>query len=220
VALTHTHGDHIDFYTLKKLTEHKVPVVAPGSILQVLRRGFRNAIGPSGGSLQPFPKSRELEVGSFRLSAFEVPHDSPGGCFGYRIAALTDGGEKRLAIATDLGYADDGLPMEFAGSDLVVIESNHDPDMLENSSRPDWLKKRIRELGHLSNPQSAALVGEILARSPTSPAAVLLAHLSQECNTEPLAADTMRTALQEFGFGDVRVEVSHAEQPSVVATVR
>lgn len=220
VALTHTHGDHIDFYTLKKLTEHSVPVVAPGSILQNLRRTYRGAIGSTGGCLQPLPKSRELEVGLFRFSAFEVPHDSPGGCFGYRITTLSEGREKHLSIATDLGYADDGLPLEFAGSDLVVIESNHDPDMLENSSRPDWLKKRIREVGHLSNPQSAALVGEILARSRTSPATVLLAHLSQECNTEPLAADTMRNALQDFGFGDVRVEVSHAAHPSVIATVR
>jgi phosphoribosyl 1,2-cyclic phosphodiesterase len=214
VVLTHTHGDHIDFHSLKKLTEHKVPVIAPTSVLQVVRRNFRSAVGPAGGSLRTFPKSRELEVGSFHFRAFEVPHDSPGGCFGYRITALAESGPRTLAIATDLGYADGGLPMEFAGCDLLVIESNHDPDMLENSSRPSWLKNRIREIGHLSNPQSATLVGEILARSQRSPKSVLLAHLSQECNTEPIASRTMEAALRDYGFGHIPIDVSHPDRAS------
>lgn len=214
VLLTHTHGDHLDFYTLKKLTELNVPLLAPGSILQHVRRNFRSAIGPGGGSLQPMSKSREAELGAFHFAAFEVPHDAPGGCFGYRIAAETDDGIRTLAIATDLGFADDGLAMEFAGSDLLVIESNHDPDMLENSGRPLWLKNRIREIGHLSNPQSTDLVAEILVRSQARPASVLLAHLSQECNTEPLAALTMRKGLEESGFGGVAIEVSHPDRPS------
>jgi hypothetical protein len=76
------------------------------------------------------------------------------------------------------------------------------------------LKNRIREIGHLSNPQSTDLVTEILVRSQAMPASVLLAHLSQECNTEPLATQTMRKGLEDSGFGSVAVEVSHPDRPS------
>jgi phosphoribosyl 1,2-cyclic phosphodiesterase len=135
------------------------------------------------------------------------------------VAVATADGKKQVAIATDLAYADDGLPLEFAGSDIVVLESNHDPDMLENSGRPEWLKKRIRDTGHLSNDQSADLMGRILSLSAVHPHAVLLAHLSQECNTEPIAHTVMTTALQGFGFDRVGVAISHASAPSVRLTL-
>jgi len=215
VLLTHIHNDHIDFLTLRRLAEQKIPVIAPAAVLQAFRRQYRGPMLSSGGILEPLPKTGVRELDAFQFTAFEVPHDAQGGCYGYRIAAATPDGVRQVSIATDLGFADDGLPLEFVGSDIVVLESNHDSDMLENSSRPEWLKKRIREVGHLSNDQSANLMGRILTLSRTHPRAVLLAHLSQECNTESIARDVMTNALQGFGFEHVDVAVSHAAAPSV-----
>jgi phosphoribosyl 1,2-cyclic phosphodiesterase len=215
VLVTHTHGDHVNLPTLRWLKDLEIPLVAPEGVIRGIKRLSRNLSA----GLLPLPGSRQLKRDDFHIAAFEVPHDSPGGCFGYRISVSGETGMCQLAIATDLGFADNGLPLEFAGSDLLVIESNHDPEMLENSLRPDWLKKRIREVGHLSNPQSAALVGEILSCSQKIPSAILLAHLSQECNTEPLAASTMMSTLRELGFDGVRTEVSHATHPSALLSV-
>jgi phosphoribosyl 1,2-cyclic phosphodiesterase len=214
VLLTHIHNDHVDFFTLKRLAEYRVPVIAPAGVLQAFRKQFRGPLMMSGGVFEPLPKTGGREIDAFQFTAFEVPHDAPGGCYGYRVAVATPDGKKQVAIATDLAYADDGLPLEFAGSDIVVLESNHDPDMLENSGRPEWLKKRIRDTGHLSNDQSANLMGRILSLSAVHPHAILLAHLSQECNTEPIAHTVMTTALQGFGFDQVGVAVSHAAAPS------
>jgi phosphoribosyl 1,2-cyclic phosphodiesterase len=215
VLLTHIHFDHIDFFTLRRLAKHGVPLIAPEAVLQALRRQYRGPLALAGGILEPLPKSRVRELDALRFSAFAVPHDAPGGCYGYRIEFATPAGRMQVAVATDLGYADNGLPLEFAGSDIVVLESNHDPDMLENSGRPEWLKKRIRDVGHLSNSQSAELMGRILSLSALHPRAVVLAHLSQECNTEPIAHSSMASALEGFGFGHVGVEVSHAAAPSL-----
>jgi phosphoribosyl 1,2-cyclic phosphodiesterase len=215
VLLTHIHNDHVDFFTLKRLAEHRVPVIAPAGVLQAFRKQYRGPMMASGGVLEPLPKTRMRELDAFQFTAFEVPHDALGGCYGYRVVVATADGMKQVAIATDLGYADGGLPLEFAGSDIVVLESNHDPDMLENSGRPEWLKNRIRDVGHLSNDQSGDLMGRILSLSAAPPIAIMLAHLSQECNTEPIAHKAMTGALQGFGFDQVRVAVSHAAVPSV-----
>jgi phosphoribosyl 1,2-cyclic phosphodiesterase len=219
VLVTHTHGDHVDPFTMKKMANEHIPVIAPSSVIHSLKKRLGGSRAAVGGIFEPLPKSGGREAGPFQIAAFEVPHDAPGGCFGYRVRVRGEGGERQIAIATDLGFADNGLPMEFAGSDLLVVESNHDPDMLENSGRPEWLKQRIRDLGHLSNPQAVDLVGRILALSGTPPAALLLAHLSQECNTEPVALRTMKNGLAGHGHSALRVEVSHPLSPSAVASV-
>jgi phosphoribosyl 1,2-cyclic phosphodiesterase len=218
VLVTHTHGDHIDPFTMKMLAGNHIPVIAPTSVIHSLKKRFGGARVAVGGIFEPLPKSGGRETGPFHITAFEVPHDAPGGCYGYRIRVKGEE-DRQVTIATDLGFADGGLPMEFAGSDLLIIESNHDPDMLENSARPDWLKQRIRDVGHLSNPQAVDLVGRILALSGKAPDTLLLAHLSQECNTEPVALKTMQIGLAGHGHASLRVEVSHPFQPSAVASV-
>jgi phosphoribosyl 1,2-cyclic phosphodiesterase len=152
-------------------------------------------------------------IGSFGVEAFEVPHDSPGGCFGY---VLTDGGS-RVTFATDVGFPQERLVEHFAGSGTIVIESNHDPDMLERSGRPEWLKRRIRERGHLSNDQCAELLTAVLRRTTVLPAAVILAHISQECNTNPLAMRTATDALARESAGGVTVVETFKDRPSAVA---
>ena len=121
---------------------------------------------------------RAAAIDGFDVEAFAVPHDSSGGCFGYLVHHETLIGRSTVALATDLGYPPEGLARRFADAHAVVIESNHDLQMLESSRRPDWLKQRIREIGHLSNEQSGLFVSEILGHAGTPPQAIVLAHLA------------------------------------------
>ena len=73
---------------------------------------------------------------------------------------VVDDGKHRLGILTDLGHVFDGLADVIASLDAVLLESNYDPDMLANGSRPEWLKERIAGPGgHISNFEAAELLG-------------------------------------------------------------
>jgi phosphoribosyl 1,2-cyclic phosphodiesterase len=90
--------------------------------------------------------------------------------------------------------------------------------MLENSPRPEWLKKRIREIGHLSNHQCAEFVGEIVQASTEPPRSVMLAHISQQCNTNELAQQATTEVLARTGAPSVRVHESFKDLPSAIVT--
>jgi phosphoribosyl 1,2-cyclic phosphodiesterase len=201
VVVTHTHSDHVRQNMLAALLAARVPVYCPEQIRpalmhyypmagELLRRGLCGSLTRGAGT-----------IGGMELKAFEVPHDSPGGCFGYSIMF----GGRKVTVATDIGYPVPAVVENFAGSDVMVIESNHDPGMLENSGRPEWLKRRIRERGHLSNDQCAGLLTAIMNRTGRRPVAVVLAHISQQCNTNPLAVSVTRAALDAEGLHDLPV---------------
>ncbi len=217
--ITHVHGDHVHPQALTHLLRNNVPLIAPKKIVRVLERMYlpmgtareRNLIreaAPTG-----------IEVHGFEVTAFPVPHDAPGGCSGYGIRTGSGDRRKRIAVATDLGYAEDGLVNCFVDTDAIVIESNHDPVMLETSGRPSWLKKRIRELGHLSNEQCAMFVASVIEQSRRPPHTVVLAHLSQECNTPELAVEAMRAQFRSRGIPEPRVVPAPSATASEVIRV-
>ena len=212
LLLTHVHGDHVHELTVRALTDAGVPIVCPSPIRRPLLHLYPSMRRAAERGLLRTFRTSEMSVGEFGLEAFEVPHDSPGGCFGYSVHA----GEAKVTLATDLGFSHDRLVAHARDSGVVVIESNHDPDMLENSGRPEWLKRRIRERGHLSNQQCAEFVTEVVRRSRTLPRAIILAHISQQCNTNPLAVATTSRALRQLG-AEVAVRESFMSGPSDTA---
>lgn len=218
--ITHTHADHVNEYTLNALVRLGVPIFCPESIRKPLTHRYRSAENAMRAKLlKPFG-SEGVDVGSFTVGAFRVPHDSPGGCFGFTFLKETSSGIKKIAVSTDLGYAEDGILEQFANADIIVLESNHDCDMLENSGRPAWLKRRIRDIGHLSNDQCADLLLRVLGGSSRHPESVVLAHISQECNTNPIAVHCTRTALDERGYNAIRIVPSFKMQPNLIVTVK
>lgn len=112
-----------------------------------------------------------------------LAHDRSG-TFGFRVVADA----ARLGYATDLGRVPDSLVEAMADVDLLAIESNYDPRMQRESSRPWSLKRRIMGgAGHLSNGEAAEAVQRIAEQSARPPRHVLLLHLSRQCNTPELA---------------------------------
>ena len=106
---------------------------------------------------------------------------------------VVDDGKHRLGILTDLGHVFDGLGDVIASLDAVLLESNYDPDMLANGSRPEWLKERIAGPGgHISNFEAAELLNTALSKRMKW---ACLGHLSQDNNTPTLALETHRKIL-------------------------
>jgi phosphoribosyl 1,2-cyclic phosphodiesterase len=219
VVVTHGHADHITPSAVRRFTELGIPVYTPSPVLSGLVRldnVFRKA--RDRGILRPFRDAGE-DIGSFEIRSFPVPHDAPGGCVGYDIASGTLFGRRRITMATDVGFVQDHLAGIFRDADAVIIESNHDPAMLEGSGRPEWLKKRIRDIGHLSNQQCASLVLDAARSSTHAPRAVVLAHISQQCNTNDLAVACTVRALEDGGFRGIPVLPTFPSEPNTVVTL-
>jgi phosphoribosyl 1,2-cyclic phosphodiesterase len=202
VLFTHDHTDHCKG---AEVFSRKYPV-----------RLFANE-GTAAGIEQGYPKlTREweifetassFEIGGLRIEAFTVPHDAAD-----PVGFVFDDGAARLFLATDLGQSTPLIRAKLAQCHAAVLESNHDYDMLMQSERPWPLKTRIAgRSGHLSNGDAAELTRSALAGPLHT---LLLAHLSDACNTPALALNTMRQALRAAGREDVRVEVTSQMQVS------
>lgn len=219
LLITHAHGDHVNDLTVRMLSANGIPVVVCHELTRVLKKSYPSiAETARRGLLREFDGAG-VEIGTMEVDAFPVPHDSPGGCFGFGVAHGSGSSRRRIALATDLGYPRDGLLANFAGAQAVVIESNHDTQMLENSTRPAWLKKRIREIGHLSNDQCARFVTDLAHAGGDPPRVVVLAHISQQCNTNELAERTTFEALDRAGIRSVRIVQSFKSVPSEIVRV-
>jgi phosphoribosyl 1,2-cyclic phosphodiesterase len=214
VLVTHTHRDHVQQSMFSYLVDAGVPVFCPGKVGSVLIHQSEIMEKAGADGLLRSIDGDTLEMGSFDIGLFQVPHDSPGGCFGYTVMKGSGTATEKITVATDMGYPTTGLADHFVDSDIIIIESNHDRQMLENSRRPVWLKRRISEIGHLSNDQCAAFVADVIHDSRRLPRAVVLAHISQTCNTNALAEKCTRDALHRLGHGEVRVVPTHRMKPT------
>jgi phosphoribosyl 1,2-cyclic phosphodiesterase len=214
VLLTHLHGDHVREATLGKAMREGVPLHCHQGIARHLSRRhspLSHVVNP--GLLRPFSRGM-FRIGPFRVSPFPVPHDAPGGCWGFSVFARTQKGLRKVSIATDIGQYDQGLVRRFADSDVVIIESNYDEGLLEETNRPLWLKQRIRR-AHFSNDQCAGFVAEVLARSRSQPQVVVQAHVSRESNNTARAAGHLGDRLGR-GHGIRLVETHHLRESELI----
>jgi len=191
--VTHTHTDHIKY--LSQIARYCKSVYCSPAVAQQIEQyaGYKTKITDC-----------DKTVGDITVSAFGVSHDVP--CQGYSFYH----GSGKISIATDLGKVDDDVLDALMGSDLVMLESNHDPKMLAcNKTYPAYLKKRIlSDRGHLCNDACAEAALRLALEGTRQ---FLLAHLSQENNTPQLAYNTVVGNLEANGIvegADVSVEVA------------
>ncbi len=181
IFITHEHGDHIGC-ALTLALRYRIPVW--------MSRGTFTAIGAPDfdGMVRFAHDGQKIDLGALQLTPFAVPHDAREPLH----LSCTDGAVK-LAVLTDLGHATDHVLQHLARCDAIVLECNHDSEMLERSAYPYFLKRRVGgELGHLSNAAAASIVGAI--RHPKLKHLVA-AHLSRQNNLPALARKSMATAL-------------------------
>lgn len=186
IFITHEHGDHV------------------GCALQVAAR-HRIALWMSVGTwqhLEPRAQTADLDLdlhfaadgdvlalGAVELRPFTVPHDARE-----PLQLHCSDGDRRLGLLTDLGHASPHALRELAGCHSLLLESNHDPELLAQSSYPEFLKRRIAgSLGHLSNSQAAAALQQLQHPQLKQ---VVAAHLSERTNRPELARQALAEALQ------------------------
>jgi len=225
LLVTHTHGDHVGDPALKFCWRHQVPLVAAAENLAVLRRRFRAVMGrlDRAGLLREMAP-RGLHIDGLDIRPFAVPHDAEGVNLGYHMT-LTDGnGDSplHLVMATDLGQVPPEILRHLATANVLVLESNHDPEMLATSGRPAYLIDRIAgSHGHLANGEAARAVEAILEHAPPGQLQrVVLAHLSQECNERRIALRETRRVLKQVDFPAPKLQAAHQDQPLVVLSGR
>lgn len=175
VLLTHEHTDHIKgLATFVK--KYDLPVYATfgtaAAILQKLPQAEKN--------LRTFAGGEQFDIDRLHVQSMPTPHDAAD-----PVAYRIDGGGYQLGYVTDVGFLPDDIQDTISGCDTVVLESNHDVDMLRTGPYPMYLKQRIRgKYGHLSN-EDCAQGAAALAQTGTK--RLVLAHLSDK-NNNPLVA--------------------------------
>ncbi|EPP36858.1 metal dependent hydrolase of the beta-lactamase superfamily I, partial [Chlamydia psittaci 84-8471/1] len=142
-----------------------------------------------------------------KIQTFNVPHDAVdpvGFIFHYR--------DEKLGFCTDLGWGTSWIIHELYDCDYLLIEANHDPELVRQSSRPDIYKKRVlSKLGHLSNHECAELLQKVLTPKIKK---IYLAHLSSESNTPELALSTVSSAIENItSIAPVVVESHEVTDP-------
>jgi phosphoribosyl 1,2-cyclic phosphodiesterase len=214
VLVTHTHRDHLSGAAVGWCLRHRIPVYStPDNLADFQERlaGFGGLV--RAGLAAPID-GRTFAVGDVRAEAFDLPHDSPGRCLGFRFTFGPARARRAAAVATDLGHMPaDALP-HFLDCEALVLESNHDPEMLRASGRPWELIERIAgPEGHLSNGSAAEALAEIVGRSrPGRLRTVVLAHLSRDCNTPRLAL-AAQAHLARRASDPIRVAAAGQFQP-------
>lgn len=217
--ITHLHGDHVHLPVLAALRAHRVRVFGSiGISARLMEKSGLPGEG-SGDGMMWFSPGDMIDVGDLRVTGFDVPHDSPGGCCGYSITYRAHPGPRKIVLATDIGYPTRGAAAMFAGATVMIIESNHDVRMLDRSGRPPALIQRIKTVGHLSNDQCADLVMSALDQSEPPPHELILAHLSKECNTPDLAVRSATSCLRRSGLTGVQVQAALPDCPGAVITL-
>ncbi len=176
VFVTHDHGDHSSHaYPLARAL--RAPVYAHAGVPFVSRKRVE---------VRTYKPGKTVALGPFEIEALVIPHDAP------HVALRISAGGRRFGIATDLGHATRDLRALLAGCDLVMLEANHCPQLLESGPYPLRLKRRVAgPLGHLTNEQAADFAATL---EDTRVSRLVLAHLSRTNNSpeRALAAVTKR----------------------------
>lgn len=201
VLITHEHSDHIAGAGVLARKYH-LPLYATKATWEAMEGKIGKIPAETRREIEA---GRDFYLGSVGIVPFSIPHDAADPV-GFRLY----GGNVSVSTATDLGCFSDNVYDHIAGSTLVLLESNHDPDMLKANPRySSALKKRILgSLGHLSNEACAAALLRLIEAGTSD---VILGHLSGENNTPTLARKVSAEALEREGIRDgedVRVQVA------------
>jgi len=194
IFITHEHSDHTKALPVIA-GQLSVPVycqreVAKTLYLDLLNKEKKREATNLAKCIRTVQTGMEYEIGDVLISPFATPHDSVESQ-GFVI------GDRELGIATDLGHVSWEAENYLLGCRSVILESNHDPDMLWNGSYPGYLKERVAsDHGHLSNPDCASFAQKLFSAGCRN---LTLFHLSEENNTPEIAFHTNQEALAQVG---------------------
>lgn len=200
ILLTHEHSDHSSALKVL-LAKQDLPVYCNPLTARCL-----SDAGLQHRNWKLFQNASDFQVGEFSVRAFSVPHDAVDPV-GFRISS----GAASLGVLTDLGHATRLVFDMLRGINALLIETNHDEQLLQQDTRRPWsVKYRISSKhGHLSNTAAAAVVAALDAPDLRH---VIMGHLSRDCNSPQLAEQALRQGLA--GRNDIRFFCAGQAAPS------
>jgi len=190
ILVTHEHGDHISGVE-RIARKYSLPIWAS--------HGTASCLKNDGAEINSFNSHAHFEVGAFQITPIAVPHDAKE-----PTQFIFSDGNRRLGLLTDTGSITPFITESLNGCDALLLESNHDEQLLQQSVYPQSLKQRVAgRLGHLSNRQAAGCLAAIDCSGLQH---VVAAHLSDQNNDRDLVASALSTALNcehdWIGFAD------------------
>lgn len=186
VLVTHDHSDHTS--QLKHFTGTSVYCPTPNAYRSTHVEAYQR-----------------FTVGDASIFPIKTSHDAE-----HSVGYVIDGDGSKLVYVTDTGYIRESDLSYLVDADYYILESNHDPEMLMQTQRPYYIKQRIlSDEGHLSNDEAGTILARVV--SPRTKE-VVLAHLSDQANTESLALETVRSYLSK-----VQLALKVAKARAIVA---
>jgi phosphoribosyl 1,2-cyclic phosphodiesterase len=194
VIVTHSHSDHAT-HASTYATRFGCPVHASEPTMKALR--LRESAART-----TLPVGRASRIGDLTIHAREIPHDAP------QVALRFEAQSGSVGLVTDLGRVPKGLASFLDGCGVLLLESNHDSDMLAEGPYPAHLKRRVGgSRGHLSNEQAS----DLLAALPNAPSDLVLMHLSETNNSPKLARCSAEAVL---GHGPTKLHIAKQRHPT------
>src|SRR6056297_130052 len=167
-------------------------------------------------NIKTFETSKELAFKDLNFNSFNIHHDAVD-----PVGFTVSNSKKKICLLTDTGVVDENIKENLNDFDLLLLETNHDVEMLKVGSYPFNLKKRIlSKFGHLSNETAGYFLASLLKDRQEI---VLLGHLSAENNFPELAEKTVNNILEEKGIipgKNVQIEMTHRDKAGKIYTLK
>lgn len=214
IVITHEHSDHTKGLGVLA-RKHGVPIYGTRETLEEISDIKYLGEYPKE-LLVPILPEVQFRIGDLEVNPFSINHDAAN-----PVAYRIQWGKKSVAVATDMGHFDQYIIDHLQGLDALLIEANHDVNMLETGPYPYYLKRRILgDQGHLSNENAGRLLNSILHDNLKR---VLLGHLSKENNYEELAYETVKLEIDQsdsrYHAADFSIAVAKRDMISEIITV-
>lgn len=211
ILVTHEHIDHIKGVGILS-RRFNIPIYANNNTWEVMKESLGKLKEEN---IKIIKNNDTFEIGDIGINTFSTSHDAVDS-MGYTLNHKS----KKISIVTDTGMITDEIKYKIKDSDLLMLESNHDVEMLKVGSYPYYLKKRVlSNHGHLSNEDAGNLLAEIFQDKFKR---VFLGHLSRENNFPELAYQTVVNIITEKGIRinkDIDIAIANRHEPTLFCNI-
>jgi phosphoribosyl 1,2-cyclic phosphodiesterase len=209
LIVSHEHNDHVGGAGII-CRKFNIPLF----ITELTYEAVKSRLGNIPAGIRYFEPGKSFSIGDIKVTPFSSSHDVVDGSnFTFEKVGCK---ERKLAVATDLGFSSRLLLNRFKRASTIILESNHDEEMLLRGPYPFHLKQRVKSRqGHLSNEQAVAVISQVIHPGLKN---LVLAHLSEQNNTPEIAKRVMEDYLKEVNY-QLNLFISLQNKPTPILDI-